>query len=261
MFRKTLRDLRGQVFGWGLGLAVPSVAMILFFPYVRDLSELEDLLRALPPAIQQMVGDPAALTGLEGFLRLKLYSSVLPLFLGAFVVMAAASAIAGERERGTIDLLLAQPVRRWRVVVEKFAALSVAVAVVCAFVAGGLVVGASLADVEADRGWIVLATFNAVPLGMVLGGIAFVASCCLSRARPVLVIGGVVIAWSLLLETLVPMVDTLRPWRPLSPLYPYAESLPLAGGVQPGYVVLQLAFAAVLVAAAAWIFERKDLVS
>ena len=46
--------------------------------------------------------------------------------LAVFAIGAGAALIGGEEAQGTMDLLLSYPIRRWRVVAEKFAALVVA---------------------------------------------------------------------------------------------------------------------------------------
>ncbi len=43
-----------------------------------------------------------------------------PLALAFFPILASAGAIAGAEERGTIDVLLGNPIRRWHLVVGSF---------------------------------------------------------------------------------------------------------------------------------------------
>ena len=53
----------------------------------------------------------------------ELFSLMAPLLLIVFSIGAGASAIAGEEDRHTLELLLANPVSRCRIVLEKLAAL------------------------------------------------------------------------------------------------------------------------------------------
>jgi ABC-2 type transport system permease protein len=261
VFRRTLRDLCPAIAGWGALLALTSMGNVAAYPAIQDLPELIALIEKLPRVIQAMIGDPEALTGPEGFLRLKLFSSWLLYLLALFAILQASPLIAGERERGTLDLLLAQPIARRRVVLEKFAALALALLVICALVAAGLVAAARLCDVEVDRGWLVLSTFNTAPLALVFGAATLLASCNLRRARPALITGAALLAGSIFVQTLAPLSAALRSLRSLTPLRAHDLSQPLNGDLAPGYVVLQLALAAVLLAAAAWTFERRDLTS
>ena len=43
VFLKTLRDMRGQVLGWGLTIAIPTMAMILGFPLIQSTLDVEEL--------------------------------------------------------------------------------------------------------------------------------------------------------------------------------------------------------------------------
>ncbi len=258
VFSKTLRDLRGPVLGWGLAIGVPAVGMVAFFPSLQDL-DLESFLSALPEPIQRMVGDTAALSVVEGFLKFKLFDSWLPMLLSFFAILQGATAIAGEEDQGTLDVLMAQPIERWRVVLHKFAALAVAAVGVCALIAVGLLAGNRAAHVEADEGWLLLATFAAVPLALVFGALALLVSCLLGRSRVAMMVAGVALVWSLFLETLAPVVEGLQPWRVLSPMYYYGLSVPLEQGLQFRHPALLLALAGALLAASVWAFERRDL--
>ena len=261
VFARVLRDQRWSLVGWSAVLGLPAVANVAVFPSIQGMSELTDFIRSLPPVIQAMIGDPEALTEPEGFLRLKFLSSWLPYLLSLFAILQASAAIAGERERGTIDLLLAQPIERWRVVTEKFAALGASLVLLCAVVATALVASATIVGVEVDRGWLVLSTFNTIPLVLVFGAGTLLASCNLRRARPALIAGVLALASTVFLETLAPIAGALRPLRPLSPLHHFDRSLPLGGELAPGPVLVLIALAAALLAASVWTFQRRDLSS
>ena len=52
-------------------------------------------------------------------------------------------------------------------------------------------------DQLVDRGWLVLSTFNTIPLVLVFGAGTLLASCNLRRARPALVAGALALATAL----------------------------------------------------------------
>src|SRR3712207_6870721 len=49
-------------------------------------------------------------------------SFLVPLALAFFPILASAGAIAGAEERGTMDVLLSNPIPRWQLVAGSFAA-------------------------------------------------------------------------------------------------------------------------------------------
>ena len=59
-----------------------------------------------------------------GYLNSQVYALMAPLVLLIFAIGAGAGAVAGEEERGTLDLLLAHPLRRRDYVVQRFLALA-----------------------------------------------------------------------------------------------------------------------------------------
>ena len=78
----------------------------------------------------------------EGFVTSQ-FLSFMPVILTLYVVMAAAGTVTVEIESGTMDYLLAHPVPRWRVALEKYLALLVAVLLICLLIGLGLWMGGS----------------------------------------------------------------------------------------------------------------------
>lgn len=90
--------------------------------------------------------------GFESFSRTTASLLNLCLLLAPLIALSlGAGAIAGERERGSLAYLLAQPLERWELVLGKFAGLfvSIAVATVAGFGLAGMVIAfyASTMDV------------------------------------------------------------------------------------------------------------------
>jgi ABC-2 type transport system permease protein len=62
-----------------------------------------------------------------GYLQGTLFALLGPLLAVMMAVAAGARAIAGDEEAGTLELLLAHPVSRTRLLLERFGALAAAV--------------------------------------------------------------------------------------------------------------------------------------
>lgn len=116
------RRLRGTVVMAGL-VAVFGLFMIAFFPSVEASgAAIEEYAANLPPALREMFGVEGIST-IGGFLATELYQFVWVLLLGVFFAYRAAAIVAGDVETGRLDLLLATPLSRTRIVLERFAAL------------------------------------------------------------------------------------------------------------------------------------------
>lgn len=263
VFRKTLRDLLGPVAAWGIGLAILAVAMVFVFSSVRDngaLQKWDAIVRGLAPAILAFVGgeDIASVAEFEGFMRMELLNFV-PAILAIFAVAEGSAAIAREEERRTIDLLMAQPVRRWRVVVEKFAAMAVGAYAIAATTGLGLLIATRVVRVEHPWHRLVLGAANAVPPALVVGALSLLGSCTLRRRLHAAILGGAFLVASFFLNVVGQVADLIRPWRKLSVFYWYTVTPPLSGEIVTPQIVLLAVVAAILVAAAAVAFGRKDL--
>ncbi|MGH2744011.1 MAG: ABC transporter permease subunit, partial [Thermoleophilaceae bacterium] len=121
---RMLRD-RVRSTGWWLAGLLALVAFtVALYPSVKDQAEIEDLMRNLPDAFRAMIGYDAAvpLTSPAGYLQARMFSTVAPLLLVVFGIGAGAQAIGGLEESGRLEPLLANPVTRTRVAIERYAA-------------------------------------------------------------------------------------------------------------------------------------------
>lgn len=141
---KTLRDLRAPTLGFGLSGALMAVFTVVLYPSIRDqLAEFdypEEVGQAFGVDLTNL-GEPRVFFSVEFF-------SWIPLLLLVYVYRAASAHLAGEEESGTLDVLLAQPVRRARVYLETLAGIALGAVAVCAICAAGFAVAWPTVDVE-----------------------------------------------------------------------------------------------------------------
>jgi hypothetical protein len=102
-FAHTLRRLRGQIIGWGVGLALYGLLMGLLFDSIQTIFGLEEMLASHPPALMAFFGDVTTMNTPEGYFGA--YSSYMPLIIG-IICLAAAGLLAGAGGRH-FDLALA----------------------------------------------------------------------------------------------------------------------------------------------------------
>lgn len=105
--------------------AVLTWVFVAFFPTVHEQAEkLSELVVNYPEAFLKAFGVEAKslFLHLESFLAAEHYSFMWPLILIVLIISLGSSAIAGEIEQGTIEVLLAQPISRARIYWAKFIA-------------------------------------------------------------------------------------------------------------------------------------------
>jgi ABC-2 type transport system permease protein len=123
VFGKTLRDSRRAILIVGLAaggfMLVTAAPMALQFGTREARLELVASMQLLPPVLTGLLGEPIAIDTLGGFMSWRI-GNILPTLIGIWSVIALSGTLAGEAKRGSLDLLVATPVGRWRVAGQKY---------------------------------------------------------------------------------------------------------------------------------------------
>ena len=147
IFAHTLHEERRALIGWTAGLMVLAAFQLAVYPTVHDMQDLSKVLESYPEPLRELFGLDDYLSG-AGYLRAEIYSLVAPLLLIVLGVLRGSDAAAGEEDRNTIDLLLANPVSRRRVVLEKWSAVTAGIVIVAAALSLSLGLGAPIVDLR-----------------------------------------------------------------------------------------------------------------
>jgi ABC-2 type transport system permease protein len=261
VFLKTLADTRRALVWWSLGLAGMVALMIAVYPTVRDNPQLNKMVRDYPQALKAFIafgGELDYVSG-AGYLGSELFSFMVPLLLLVAAVGAGARAIAGEEERGTLDLLLANPISRRRVVLEKLAALAVEIGLLALVLWVSLLVGVRAVSMDVSAAHLAGATTSAALLALLFGALALLLGAGTGRRGVGIGVAAAGAVAAYLVNSLAALVDALDPLRKASPYYHYAASDPLRHGLSLGHAAFLVVLAALAAAAAVLVFDRRDL--
>jgi ABC-2 type transport system permease protein len=242
-----------------LGLAALVALNVAFYPSVRDDQALSDYAKDLPESVRALfAGGELDIASPAGYLNSQIFALTAPLVLLVFAIGAGSGAVAGEEERGTLDLLLAHPVRRRDYVLQRFAALAALVAALVVVLLATVAIGSRLVDLEIGFGRLVAASTSVGLLSLLFAAIALAAGAIRpGRARAIAIASGAaVVSW--IFDGLAQSVDALGSWRPLSPYYHALGQNPLREGVPWSGWMLLLVVTAVGAALAAVGLERRD---
>lgn len=257
---KTLRDGHRALLYWVVAVAALIAMYVEIYPSVRGNAMFTDFLNQLPESYRALfTAGGGDFTSPSGYLNTELMSMMGPLVVLLFAVTGGAAAIAGEEDRRTLDLLLANPVRRSRVVLEKFAALCGGLVVVLVALWASLAVGTRLVGMDIELGRITAAVLSLGLLGMAFGACTLAIGCQTGRPGLSRSVAGLVAVVGYLLNGLAPMVGWLQPLRPLSPFHYYIGNDPLRSGLALDHVAVLLAVTVALVAWAVLAFQRRDI--
>ncbi len=258
---KTLRDVRRSLAWWSLGLAGVVALMVSVYPTVRDNPSLNKLVKQYPEAIKGFVsfGGQVDYTSGPGYLGSELFAIWVPLLLLIAAIGAGARATAGEEERGTLDLLLANPISRRRLVVEKLAALVAEVALLGLVLWCALVAGTAAVTMHVSVLHLAGAVASAVLLAIGFGALAVLVGAFTGRRGSAIGISAAAAVAAYLVNSLAPLVHALEPLQKSSPFYHYAASDPLRHGLEPWHVGILVAIALAAAIVAPLAFDRRDL--
>lgn len=257
---ETLRERRRSLLWWTLGIVALVGVTVAFYPSIRDDTSLSDYGEKLPEGLRALfAGGELDISSPAGYLNSQIYSLIAPLLLLVFSIGAGGGAIAGEEERGTLDLVLAHPVRRRNYVVQRFVSLALPLASLAVVLLATVALGSLIVDLSIDFDKLLAATGSVALLALFFGALALaVGASAPGRGRAIAVAAVLAIAaW--IFDGLAQTVESLDGWRVVSPYYQALGENPLREGVPWDGWALLAAGTLLLVAGAAAGLERRDI--
>ena len=241
------------------GVALGSYALLLTALLRQVQENLDDLLADLArnnPTFAELI-DRFSRGGdiTSNMLLLHGIFAILVVVVAGFAV-ALASRWAGEEEEGRLDLVLATPSPRYRLMLARFASVALGLMIVAAFIVAGTAVASVSVGLRLEIRRVATAAFSMVPIGLIVGSIGYLLAGWL-RTR---IVTGILIALvlaSFMLTLLAPLLHWPRAVLHLSIFEQYGS--PLIDGVDPIRVLGQLGFAALTLTAALARFSTKDI--
>ncbi len=246
---------------WLLSLVLYCSLIIAFYPSIRDSEAYDAALDDYPEALKEFFGGETSfqLTTGPGFINAQLFSFMVPLLL-SIVAIGAGAALGSDQRNGLLDLILANPVPRWRVVVERAVAITVIVLVLAGAVMATLAVFGPVVDLGIGFGELAAATAASTLIVLLHGFVALAVSASTGRRSLAVGVATAVFAAGYLLQSLAGIVDVIEPYRVLSPYYHAMGTSPLFNGWAWPNLGLLVGLCSAAVAAAVFFFQRRDLV-
>jgi ABC-2 type transport system permease protein len=252
----TVRMQRRSAIIWGVALGLYSAAMAAsFMTFSGNAEEMNQLLKAYPQELLDAFGIEN-LADVENYLNSQVFL-LAPLALAFFPILTTAGAIAGAEERGTIDVLLGNPIPRWQLVVGSFAATALSLLVILA-ITGLLTWGtAVLMDVDLTLESTAAAVLNMWPVCLFFGGLAMLCSAFFHRRALAIAIPAFLLFAMYLVDTIGRVSEDLEDLRPASVFYYYGSAI--EDGIDwvnfGGVTLVALVFVLLAVLA----FQRRDI--
>jgi ABC-2 type transport system permease protein len=248
------RLVRGHRIRLSLGLVVVAIWALLF-PVIYQAFSGQQV---------NIPGKPAALTDFSTLGGTVSVGFIHPISIALYGILSAGltvGSLSGERQRGTLELLLSRPISRRTVLSTMLlegwiGAALVAAAYIAGTIAGSLIAGVSdqLAFAQLPALWAAATLF----WGM-FATVAIAASGSFDQTAPAMAITVSLIMASYIIEVIGSFWDVVKPYRYLSLFNHFSPKEILSGNIDGSAALI---FVVVTAAAAAWAyyeFPRRDL--
>lgn len=242
LFRKTLWDRRRSIWGWGGGLGILTLVMFSAWPALaQDAEALQALITSMPREVFAMFGmsDPEAIVTPAGFISSRTYQTIGPILVIMFAVRGVSMGLTKEEQSGVLDLVLASPASRARVVTAKAVAVAFSTVVVVLFPTVMALAGDIGWETDLGAGSILAASAGLGLLGLFFAGLAMLIWAFGGASFPAVRVAAVVALVTFLCNGLGSLTESLSAVRVISPFYWYfGDTPPLAKGFEPAYFLL-----------------------
>jgi ABC-2 type transport system permease protein len=194
-----------------------------------------------------------------GYLGVELMGFMGPALIAVYAITAGSAAIAGEEDRGGLEITLSAPVSRIQLFGQRFTALLIGITSLMFAAAAALWIFSAVLDMGLGLGAIASAAAALGIFGLFAGAIAIAVGAATGSPAVARGVAALVVVASYLINALAQVTSALRPLRPISPYYLVLGNEPLTHGLRLTGAVSVLAAVAVIAAAGGILFARRDL--
>ncbi len=257
IWAKTASEAQGLLLVVSVTMFLMMGAMIgAMYPAIDDA--LVSLGEVFPEEMLALFGG-GDMSQPEGFYQVETFGMMAPIAVMILTILIGSRALAGEEEHRTMGLLLGNPVRRSRVLLEKALIMVLFGSSVGLATFLGVAVGNVLGDLGMDLGNVAAACLLVTLLGLVFGAVALLVGAATGTVRLAAWVAiGLALA-SHVANAFLPFSDSLAGLERWTPNAYYLNGDPLLAGMDWGHAAVLAVLATVLVAAAVPAFNRRDL--
>lgn len=261
ILRQMLKERVRSMLWWSLAIALLTLAVGLSFPtFHESASGINEIMEGMPEGVGELLGAAGGLASPEGFLNSQFYSNIFPIVLLVFGVAAAAWTIAGAEREGTLESLLANPVRRSRVALGRWVGVALLLAVLTTVSTALFVVFRQTFELTAiSVEHLVAAGVTTYLLCLLFATLTFAVGAATGSKGTAIAVGAGSAAATYLIFALANFVDVFEDVQWLSPWTWFLDSSALDVGFTFEAVWLPIFLIVPTVALGTMWFTRRDL--
>lgn len=259
LFKHEFLSRRMMILIWGIGLTMWASIYIYIFPEIQDqigmFAEME---------IMELFGMDDVST-MEGWIG-SIVIQVMPIVLGVYTIIMASNTLAGEEENGTLELVVAMPLKRWQVVTMKTLALLLVLFLIMVLFGIGsgivLAITVSSADltINATAWQFFIGLLASYPLQVAIFGITLFLSAFLPGRRMAMIAMFVLYIASYVLNSAGGMAETVA-WMENFSIFSYVNTTAsvFTDGPAISDIFILLSIGVIGFALTIWSFQGRNL--
>jgi ABC-2 type transport system permease protein len=240
---------------WGVAMGGLGALYVALYPSMSGL--LDNYLQNAPEFVKGFLGDIQGTITVEQYLEIELMHAIFPVALPFLAITIAARAVVGSEERKTLDLLLSNPLPRWRVIAGAVATMAISLAGVLAVTWVITFIAVLFTGVHLNSGHLAAGLVAMGAFCLLFGTFGLLVSTLARRAVLATVVPAAVLVAMYVIDSLAKATKVMKPAGVFS-LFHHLGT-PLEGDFPWTAVLLMLAGACALAAGAAAAFARRDI--
>jgi len=262
LLRRSITDKHISILVYALGVAGYAILILAIWPSLKtNIDTLNQLWESYPENLRKAFGGENFTFGtFDGFLSVEYFNQMWVIVMIAFSVSFATGAIAAEIEKGTMELLLAQPISRRSILVTRHLLFEMGLLFLIAATLLPIALGAPMVGADLNYTGLLALIVPAFLFFTAIGSVTFMFSTLFNSRGVAIFLSLGLIIFSYALDILARINETISNIHFLSIFYywdpyRYLHAIDFAWGD-----IAILAGISLLTTAAAIIwFERRDI--
>lgn len=262
ILKRSIADKRLSILVYAIGVAAYAVMVLAIWPSLREnVSTLNQLWESYPEGIRKAFGgENFTFATFDGFLSVEYFNQMWVIVMTAFSISIATGAIALEIEKGTMELLLAQPVSRRSLLLTRHFFFELGLLFLIGATLVPIAIGSPLVGGDIDYLGLLALVVPSFLFFTAIGSVTFFFSVLFNNRGTAIFVSLGIIIISYALDILAKINDTISKVHFLSIFYywdpyRYLHNLSFAWGD----MIVLLAIILTSTAAAVYRFERRDI--
>jgi len=262
IFLKNFQDQRISLLWWSLGMFIAGAMMVSYFPTIKEGAQaFDEMLINMPKAIIAAFGTSGipSMSTYEGFLQIEFFGFLGPALVIIFAILRGNDVIAGEEKKGTLELLIALPINRSSVIIQKFFCILLSSIIFALILWGTMGIGAQLMDITINTVFLSYQLLHLMLLGLVFcTGTIMLSVTPYRKLSGAGIVGGLAVLTHLA-NGFLGLSESLAWIRMFSPFYYYSNSNPLVNGFHAPHILILLLIISFFFISSILLFRKMEI--